>query len=79
MRLMMQQAGEPDRAGLYLSRDCWYAWATLPFLARSIRNPDDIDTNGPDHAADCLSYAVSHATKHQQVAAAIPTRRRTVC
>ena len=57
MRRMFADAGKPDRAGLYATRSCSYFWATVPYLARDARRPDDLDTNSPDHAADAVRYA----------------------
>ncbi|MCF8112146.1 MAG: phage terminase large subunit [Desulfobacteraceae bacterium] len=57
MRRLMQDAGKPDVPGLYISRDCEYFWSTVPFLARDPKRQDDVDTRGPDHAADAARYA----------------------
>lgn len=57
MRRLLNDAGKPDRPGLYVSRRCTYFWATVPYLARDPRRPDDVDTRGPDHAADAVRYA----------------------
>ncbi len=46
-----------DRAGLYVSRACEYFWATVPYLARDDRRVEDVDSDGPDHAADAARYA----------------------
>lgn len=58
MRRMLADAGKPDLPGLYVSRLCRYWWATVPSLPRCPRNPEDVDTNGIDHAADCARYAL---------------------
>jgi hypothetical protein len=47
--------------GLFISQRCEYLWATLPFLTRNERRPEDLDTTGPDHAADALRYGVLHS------------------
>ena len=57
MRRMLQDAGKPDVPGLYVSRGCEYFWATVPYLARDPRRPEDVDSRGPDHAADACRYA----------------------
>ena len=57
MRRMLADAGKPDRPGLYVSRSCSYFWSTVPYLARDMRRPEDLDTKGPDHAADAVRYA----------------------
>ncbi len=58
MRSLFSQAGSPDLPGLYLSRACTYAWATLPSLERNPRNPEDMRSDGPDHGADALRYGL---------------------
>jgi hypothetical protein len=56
MRRMLQDAGKPDKPGLYIGRNCEYFWSTVPYLARDPRKADDVDTRGPDHAADSCRY-----------------------
>jgi len=58
MRTMLQDAGKPDKPGLYITRNCEYFWSTVPFLARDQRKTDDVDTKGPDHAADACRYGL---------------------
>lgn len=58
LRRMLEAAGKPDVPGLYVSRACEYFWATVPYLARDPRRADDVDSRGPDHAADAARYAV---------------------
>jgi hypothetical protein len=60
MRRLLADAGKPDVPGLYIARNCMYTWATLPFLGRDPRRPDDVDSRGADHAADALRYACVH-------------------
>lgn len=62
MRRMLADAGSPDKPGLYVSTSCRYWWATVPYLARDPRNPDDVDSNGPDHGADATRYALTRAS-----------------
>ncbi len=57
MRRLLQDAGKPDVPGMYVSRSCRYFWETVPYLARDVRRLDDLDTTGPDHAADAARYA----------------------
>lgn len=57
MRRLLANAGKADRAGLYVSRACEYFWATVPYLARDDRRVEDVDSDGPDHAADAARYA----------------------
>lgn len=58
MRTMLQNAGKPDKPGLYIARNCEYFWATVPFLGRDQRKTQDVDTKGPDHAADACRYGL---------------------
>ncbi len=58
MRRMLADAGKPDVPGLYVSERCAYWLATTPFLDRSPRRAEDLDTTGPDHAADACRYAL---------------------
>lgn len=60
MRTMLQDAGKPDRKGLYVSRKCKYFWKTVPYLGRDERDPEDVDTDGADHAADAIRYGISY-------------------
>lgn len=60
LRRMLQDAGKPDKPGLFIARNCEYFWSTVPFLARDPRKPDDVDTKGPDHAADSARYGLMH-------------------
>jgi hypothetical protein len=55
---LMQQAGDPTKAGLYVTRSCHYWLATVPYLPRHPRNVEDVDSSGPDHALDATSYLI---------------------
>jgi len=57
MRRMLADAGKPDVPGLYITRNCRYFWQTVPSLARDPRRVEDLDSSGPDHAADAVRYA----------------------
>ena len=59
MRAMLDNAGKPDVAGLYVSARCEYFWATVPTLPRDSRRIEDVDSSAPDHAADAIRYAIS--------------------
>ena len=59
MRRMLADAGKPDVPGLYVSRSCRYWWSTVPSLPRDPRNPEDVDSSAPDHAADACRYALN--------------------
>lgn len=58
MRRLLQDAGKLDKPGLYISRACEYFWATVPYLARDPKDAEDLDSRGPDHAADSVRYGV---------------------
>lgn len=58
MRRMLQDAGKPDKPGLYITRNCEYFWSTVPYLGRDPRNTEDLDTRGADHGADAVRYGV---------------------
>ena len=42
---------------LYVMRHCVGLIQTLPLLQHDVHNPEDLDTDGEDHAADSLRYA----------------------
>lgn len=56
MRRMLSDAGKPDVPGLYIARTCSYFWETVPYLARDQKRVEDVDSSGPDHAADAVRY-----------------------
>lgn len=56
MRRLLSDAGKPDVPGLYVSRACSYFWDTVPHLARDQKRVEDVDSTGPDHAADAARY-----------------------
>ena len=56
MRRLLQDAGKPDVPGLYIARGCEYFWQTVPFLGRDLKRVEDVDSRGPDHAADAVRY-----------------------
>lgn len=56
MRRLLADAGKPDVPGLYVSRACSYFWDTVPYLARDTKRVEDVDSTGPDHAADAARY-----------------------
>lgn len=56
MRRLLAQAGALDRPGLYVARNCEYFWATVPSLPRDSKRIEDVDSTGPDHAADAVRY-----------------------
>lgn len=56
MRRLLADAGKPDKPGLFVSRSCEYFWSTVPYLARDQKRVEDVDSTGPDHAADAARY-----------------------
>ena len=56
MRRLLADAGKPDVPGLYVSRSCRYWWETVPYLGRDPKRVEDVDSGGPDHAADATRY-----------------------
>ena len=68
MRRLLQDAGKPDVPGLYIARHCEYFWATVPYLGRDPKRVEDVDSRGPDHAADAARYGCLYqrrvATQH---------------
>ncbi len=56
MRRLLADAGKPDVPGLYISRACSYFWETVPYLGRDPKRVEDVDSSGPDHAADAVRY-----------------------
>lgn len=58
MRRLLADAGKPDVPGLYVSRSCEYFWATVPQLSRDQKRVEDVDSSGPDHAADAVRYGI---------------------
>lgn len=67
MRRMLADAGKPDRPGLYVGRACEYFWATVPYLARDQKRVEDVDSSGPDHAADACRYGLLRVRRDAKV------------
>lgn len=71
MRRLLADAGKVDVPGLYISRGCEYFWATVPSLARDTKRVEDVDSSGPDHAADACRYGL---LRQSRVATVSPLR-----
>lgn len=59
LELDARQADDEHPAGkpkLYVFSNCLNLIRTLPMLVRDRSNPEDLDTDGEDHAADALRY-----------------------
>jgi hypothetical protein len=68
MRRMLADAGKADVPGLYVSRACTYFWETVPYLARDAKRVEDVDSSGPDHAADAARYCL----REKRIATLVP-------
>ena len=53
---MMEAAGDSSVPALYATPQVESFWATMPTLTYAERDPEDLDTTGPDHTADSLRY-----------------------
>lgn len=63
MKRFLADAGKPDVPGLYISRRCTYWWATVPTLPRDEKRIEDVDSSGPDHAADGTRYSLLRVSR----------------
>jgi hypothetical protein len=66
MRRLLEDAGKPDVPGLYIARSCEYFWSTVPYLARDQKRVEDVDSSGPDHAADAVRYGCLRQSMRMQ-------------
>lgn len=62
MREMLNNAGQPDRPGLYISDACRYFWSTAPFVPRSQKNVEDLEGGNIDHGCDAARYCCIQKT-----------------
>lgn len=53
---LLEAAGDPSVPGLYATPQAESFWATIPALTYAERDPEDLDSSGPDHTADSLRY-----------------------
>jgi hypothetical protein len=58
MRRMSADAGKVDVPGLYITRTASYFWSSVPHLPRDDKRIEDVDSGGPDHAADACRYGI---------------------
>lgn len=63
MRTLLQDAGKPDKPGLYIARNCEYFWNTVPYIGRDPKNAEDLDSRGNDHGADAMRYGILRGKK----------------
>jgi hypothetical protein len=68
-RRLLADAGKSDCPGLYVSRGCTYFWETVPYLARDVKRVEDVDSSGPDHAADAVRYG---CLREERIATLMP-------
>lgn len=59
LRRLMGAAGKKpqEEAGLFIADTCRHAVRTMPALPCDPRNPEDVDSDAEDHAADMIRYA----------------------
>lgn len=50
--------GDGERPALYISAQCAHLIRTLPMMQHDRDRPEDMDTDGEDHAVDALRYGV---------------------
>ena len=67
MKRLLADAGKPDVPGLYISRGCSYFWDTVPHLARDLKRVEDVESSGPDHAADACRYGLLRTNRRASV------------
>ena len=68
MRHLLSNAGKPDVPGLYTARTFTYFWETVPYLGRDQKRVEDVDSSGPDHAADAVRYGCQRERHVMQLA-----------
>jgi hypothetical protein len=54
--------GEREDGACYIDDRCWYFWKTVPYLASSDRDREDLEKSHRDHAADALRYGLLRQT-----------------
>lgn len=52
-----------EKAGLFVFRNCQQFLRTFPTLSRSLRDPDDVNTETEDHIADEVRYRVRYESQ----------------
>ena len=58
MRQMVENAKTGESAALYVMHNCRAALKLLPTIPRDEDDPDDVDTQSPDHIYDDTRYRV---------------------
>ena len=53
---LLEAAGDASVPALYATPAVESFWATMPQLTYAERDPEDLDSDGPDHTADSLRY-----------------------
>ena len=61
-RQMVDNAKTGERPGLYVMQNCKAALKLLPTVPRDEDDPDDVDTDSPDHIYDDTRYRVLSST-----------------
>ena len=78
MRRLLADAGKADVPGLFVARHCKYFWATVPYLGRDPRRVEDVDSRGPDHAADAIRYGIGYTPARATQRAMFKSPRKPV-
>jgi hypothetical protein len=78
-RLREWLAEAPDgKPWLMVHPDCRYLARTIPSLLSDVGKPEDVDTDGEDHAADALRYFVMSRPSPTGTAAKTPIKEGTL-
>ena len=64
-QLRQRLKGEDGRPMIYFMDNCVDAIRTLPAMQHDEDNPEDVDTNGEDHAPDEIRYACMSRPYHR--------------
>jgi hypothetical protein len=70
--------GDGERPGLYVFSTCTHLIRTLPALQHDALKPEDVDTDGEDHAPDALRYGCMARPYVRVVVTAPPSRGLSV-
>lgn len=66
--------GDGERPGVYVFSSCVHLIRTLPALQHDQHRPEDVDTEGEDHAGDALRYGCMARPYVREVAKSQPPR-----
>lgn len=57
-----EETGEitpPEESGLIFFENCKHSIRTLPTIPRDLHDPEDVDTEAPDHLYDVIRYRLA--------------------